>query len=65
MSLDPPSSTKKPNPIPPWPNWKNIKHHDGSFNFITRSGVEVPVGIINTVKPSEAVATPNPVKAQP
>ena len=36
---------------------------DGAFNFITRSGVEVPVGNINTVKPSEAVATPNPVKA--
>lgn len=36
---------------------------DGAFNFITRSGVEVPVGTLNTVKPTEAVATPQPVKA--
>lgn len=36
---------------------------DGSLNLICRSGVEVPVGNIETVKPSNCVASPNPVKA--
>ena len=36
---------------------------DGAINFITKSGVEVPVGNFVTVKPSEVAATPLPVKA--
>ena len=36
---------------------------DGAINLITLSGVEVPVGNVTTVKPSEAVVAPNPVKA--
>ena len=36
---------------------------DGAINFITKSGVEVPVGNFVTVKPTEVAATPLPVKA--
>lgn len=36
---------------------------DGEIMIICKSGVEVPVGSIVTVKPSNGVATPNPVKA--
>ena len=36
---------------------------DGDIIIICKSGVEVPVGKLNTVKPTECVATPNPVKA--
>lgn len=36
---------------------------DGDLNLVCRSGVEIPVGTINTVAPSECVATPSPVKA--
>lgn len=36
---------------------------DGDVNLIARSGVEIAVGIINTVAPSECVAAPSPVKA--
>ena len=36
---------------------------DGSLNLVCRSEVEVPVGTIVTVAPSECVAAPSPVKA--
>ena len=36
---------------------------DGDIIIICKSGVEVPVGKLNTVKPTECVAAPNPVKA--
>lgn len=36
---------------------------DGDVNLICRSGVEVPVGTLTTVAPSNCVASPNPVKA--
>ena len=36
---------------------------DGDIVLVCKSGVEVPIGTITTVKPSECVATPNPVKA--
>ena len=36
---------------------------DGEILLVCKSGVEVPVGTIVTVKPSNAVAAPNPVKA--
>lgn len=36
---------------------------EGDFNIVCRSGVEVPVGIIETVAPSNCVAVQSPVKA--
>ena len=36
---------------------------DGSILLVCKSGVEVPAGTLTTVKPTECVATPNPVKA--
>lgn len=36
---------------------------DGDINLIARSGVEIPVGLLETVAPSNCVATPAPVKA--
>ena len=36
---------------------------DGAITLITLSGVEVPVGNFVSVKPTEAVVAPNPVKA--
>ena len=36
---------------------------DGAISFTTLSGVVVPVGSFVTIKPTEAVVTPNPVKA--
>lgn len=36
---------------------------DGDIAIKCKSGVEVPVGTLTTVKPTECVATPNPVKA--
>ena len=36
---------------------------DGEIMLICKSGVEVPIGTLTTVKPSECVAAPNPVKA--
>ena len=36
---------------------------DGDIVIICKSGVEVPVGTLTTVKPTNCVATPNPVKA--
>ena len=36
---------------------------DGDILLVCKSGVEVPVGTLETVKPSNGVATPNPVKA--
>lgn len=36
---------------------------DGDVNLVARSGVEIPVGILSTVAPSECVASPSPVKA--
>lgn len=38
------------------------KATDGTFYVITKSGIEVPVGNIITVVPTQLVATPNPVK---
>lgn len=38
------------------------KATDGTFYVITKSGVEVPVGNIITMVPTQLVATPNPVK---
>ena len=35
----------------------------GDILIVCKSGVEVPVGTLTTVKPTNAVATPNPVKA--
>lgn len=35
---------------------------DGTVYVVTKSGVEIPVGNIITVVPTELVATPNPVK---
>lgn len=39
-----------------------VKATDGTFYVVTKSGVEVPVGNIITVMPTQLVATPNPVK---
>lgn len=36
---------------------------DGDILIVCKSGVEVPVGKLNTVKPTECVTAPNPVKA--
>ena len=36
---------------------------DGDFVLVARSGVEIPVGTLTTIAPSECVATPSPVKA--
>lgn len=36
---------------------------DGDIMLVCKSGVEVPIGTLTTVKPSECVAAPNPVKA--
>lgn len=36
---------------------------DGDINLVARSGVEIPVGTLTTVAPSECVAAPSPVKA--
>ena len=38
------------------------KATDGTVYVVTKSGVEIPVGNIITVVPTELVATPNPVK---
>ena len=38
------------------------KATDGTFYIVTKSGIEVPVGNIITVVPTQLVATPNPVK---
>lgn len=38
------------------------KATDGTFYVVTKSGIEVPVGNIITVVPTQIVATPNPVK---
>ena len=38
------------------------KATDGTFYLVTKSGIEVPVGNIITVVPTQLVATPNPVK---
>ena len=38
------------------------KATDGTFYVVTKSGIEVPVGNIITVVPTELVATPTPVK---
>lgn len=40
----------------------SVKATDGTFYVVTKSGVEVPVGNIITVVPTQLVATPNPVK---
>lgn len=39
-----------------------VKATDDTFYVVTKSGVEVPVGNIITVVPTQLVATPNPVK---
>ena len=36
---------------------------DGDIVMVCKSGVEVPIGTLTTVKPTNCVATPNPVKA--
>ncbi len=36
---------------------------DGDILIVCKSGIEVPVGTLTTVKPTNCVATPNPVKA--
>ena len=36
---------------------------DGDFSLLALSGVEIPVGTLTTVAPSECVATPSPAKA--
>ena len=36
---------------------------DGDILLACKSGIEVPVGTLTTVKPTNCVATPNPVKA--
>ena len=36
---------------------------DGDIILVCKSGVEVPAGTLTTVKPTECVASPNPVKA--
>lgn len=36
---------------------------DGDFKLVVRSGVEVPVGTLTTIVPSDCVASPSPVKA--
>ena len=36
---------------------------DGDITLVCKSGVEVPVGTLTTVKPTNCVAAPNPVKA--
>lgn len=38
------------------------KATDGTFYVVTKSGIDVPVGNIITVVPTQLVATPNPVK---
>ena len=37
--------------------------HSGDILLVCKSGIEVPVGTLTTVKPTNCVATPNPVKA--
>lgn len=39
-----------------------VKATDGTFYVVTKSGIEVPVGNIITVVPTQLIATPNPVK---
>ena len=39
-----------------------VKATDGTVYVVTKSGIEVPVGNIITVVPTQLVATPNPVK---
>ena len=36
---------------------------DGDILLVCKSGIEVPVGTLTTVKPTNCIATPNPVKA--
>ena len=36
---------------------------DGSILLVCKSGVEVPAGTLTTIKPTNCVASPNPVKA--
>lgn len=36
---------------------------EGDFKLVARSGVEIPVGTLTTVVPSNCVASPSPVKA--
>lgn len=36
---------------------------DGVFNLVCKSGEEVPVATLTTIKPTNCTATPNPVKA--
>ena len=36
---------------------------DGDFVLVARSGVEIPVGTLTTVAPTQCVAAPSPVKA--
>ena len=36
---------------------------DGDIRIVCKSGIEVPVGSLVSVKPAECVASPNPVKA--
>ncbi len=40
-----------------------VEAPDGDILLVCKSGVEVPVGTLTTVKPTDCVATPNPVKA--
>lgn len=35
----------------------------GDIQIVCKSGIEVPVGTLTTIKPTNCVATPNPVKA--
>ena len=37
---------------------------DGDILLVCKSGIEVPVGTLTTVKPTNCVATPNPVKGE-
>lgn len=39
-----------------------IKAKDGEVTLVTKSGVEIPVGSITTVVPTELIAAPSPVK---
>lgn len=36
---------------------------DGDFKLVVRSGVEIPVGTLTTIAPTDCVASPSPVKA--
>lgn len=40
-----------------------VEAPDGDILLVCKSGIEVPVGTLTTVKPTNCVATPNPVKA--